>query len=79
VIEIWSYRFKNLEIEMIRANITRKNMAQKLGVSYNTMSNKINNLKPFTREEMFKIKEILKSKLSLDLLFKLEEVEDKNK
>jgi plasmid maintenance system antidote protein VapI len=79
VIEIWSYRFKNLEIEMIRANITRKNMAQKLGVSYNTMSNKINNLKPFTREEMFKIKEILKSKLSLDLLFKLEEVEDKSK
>jgi len=64
---------------MIRANITRKNMAQKLGVSYNTMSNKINNLKPFTREEMFKIKEILKSKLSLDLLFKLEEVEDKSK
>lgn len=79
MIEIWSYRFKNLEIEMIRANITRKNMAQKLGVSYNTMSNKINNLKPFTREEMFKIKEILKSKLSLDLLFKLEEVEDKSK
>jgi Trp operon repressor len=74
-----SYKFKNLEIEMLRSDMTRRKLAKQIGVSYNTISNKINNLKPFTREEMFQIKEILKSKLSLDLLFKLEEVEDKSK
>jgi len=72
-----SYKFKNLEIEMLRSDMTRRKLAKQIGVSYNTISNKINNAKPFYREEMFKIKDCLKSQLTLDELFLLEEVEGK--
>lgn len=72
MIRIWKY--KNLEIEMLRENITRKELATQLNISYQSVNNKINHTKPFTCDEMFEVKKILKSNLILDDLFKLEEV-----
>jgi transcriptional regulator with XRE-family HTH domain len=66
-------KFKNLEIEMIRSGITRKDIAKALNITYTTISYKINNTKPFYRDEMFKIKELLKTNLSLDELFLIDE------
>lgn len=73
---IW--KFRNLEIEMLKAQVTRKMIAKELGISYQSVGNKINNIKPFYREEMFKIKALLKTDMTLDDLFLLEKIEVKN-
>lgn len=54
--------------------MTRKELAAQLRISYQSVNNKINHSKPFTCDEMFEVKKILKSNLILDDLFKLEEV-----
>ena len=63
--------FRNLEAEMVRKGVSKKEMAALIGVSYNTIRNKINGKQKFLYDEAFKIREHFFPKLSLEYLFDL--------
>lgn len=54
-----------LKALMTIRNIKRKDLAMKLGISYNTLTKKLNGQREFTINEIFKIKEIFE--LDVDL------------
>lgn len=62
--------FKKLEALLIETGITRTELAARIGITYNTLNQKINHKSPFTIDEAFKIKKVLNTKLSLDEIFK---------
>jgi DNA-binding XRE family transcriptional regulator len=61
--------FRNLEAEMVRKGVSKKEMAALIGVSYNTIRNKINGKQKFLYDEAFKIREHFFPELSLEYLF----------
>lgn len=66
-------KFKNLEAEMVRKDVSRAELAKELNISYRSLGLKINAVRNFKDDEMFAIKRILKTDLSLDDLFQKEE------
>jgi len=66
--------FSNLEAEMLKKQVTRQELADSLDITYQTFNNKITGKTSFKLEEMLLIKKILKSKSSLDTLFKVKEI-----
>lgn len=62
-----------LRAEMVKNGITVAQLASQIGVAEKTLRNKINGDTDFTLKEAQKIRIILKSKLTLDELFKTEE------
>lgn len=62
--------YKNLEIELLKADVSRRELAKELGITYGTMGTKMRGTADFTRTECFKIKEFLNSELTIDELFK---------
>lgn len=64
--------FRNLEAEMVRKGVSKKEMAALIGVSYNTIRNKINGKQKFLYDEAFKIREYFFPELSLEYLFETE-------
>jgi hypothetical protein len=66
--------YVNLECEMLKSRISRRDLANKLTVSYQTLTNKLNRTTQFTRDEMYSIKQILNTDVSLEELFELEEI-----
>jgi hypothetical protein len=59
---------------MLKSRISRRDLAKKLTVSYQTLTNKLNRTTQFTRDEMYSIKQILNTDVSLEELFELEEI-----
>ncbi len=59
----------NLLAEMARKNITANDIAEIIGKSTKSASNKLKGNYEFTRKEMFAIKKILFPKLTLEYLF----------
>lgn len=66
--EIIGDRIKKL---MSLRNIKRSYLAKKLGISYNTLTKKLNGQREFNLNEMWKIKEVLEldNKLCEDVFF----------
>lgn len=62
--------YKNLKIEMLKANISQKEIAAFLKVHENTIGNKISGNGNFSIEEVFKIKERYFPNHELEYLFK---------
>lgn len=62
-------------------NIGRKEMAEKIGISYNTLTKKLNGKREFTYSEILKIKEILKLNTGVyaSILFDIDFMLEKNK
>lgn len=65
--------YKNLEAEMARDGITRKDLADLLEVRYATIIDKLKGRFSFTLDEAFKIKNRYFSHLSFEYLFETEE------
>lgn len=67
--------FNNLRKEMMEAEIDKKELADKIGISYNTFRNKIRGRNDWKISEMLDIQKILgemtKNQKSIDYLFKL--------
>jgi plasmid maintenance system antidote protein VapI len=61
--------FPNLRAEMARKNIKCITLAETLGISYDSVINKINGKTEFTRVEIFKIRDTFFPDLSLEYLF----------
>lgn len=58
-----------LKAEMVRADITIKQLAMKIGITERSLRNKINGVTEFTLSESIKIKNILSIEMSLEELF----------
>lgn len=61
--------YKNLEAELARRGLTRRELAQKLGITLGTMSLKLNGKANLTLPEAKKIKNCLECDKSIDYLF----------
>jgi len=61
--------YPNLRAEMARKNIKATVVAEVLGISYDTMSNKMTGKSDFTRAEIFKIRDEFFPNLTLEYLF----------
>lgn len=61
--------FPNLEAEMARMGIQKKDVAEKLGVRAATISDKMNGKFPFTLDEVVTIKKSFFPNLTLEYLF----------
>lgn len=65
---------RNLEAEMVREGISRKDVAELLGVSDRTIYSRINGKSEWTYGECIMIKENLFPDLTLDYLFPYEQM-----
>lgn len=61
--------YKRIEAELILLGISKKVLANKLGLGYNTLLAKLRGERDFTLKEAWLIKQILKSKESIEDLF----------
>ncbi len=61
--------FRNIELIIFRKNLSKKEIAQKLGMTYNTFLLKLNGKASFTLDEAMKLKDVLGSTLSIEELF----------
>lgn len=66
--------YKNLEIELIRNNVTRNDIAKKLNLNYCTLTPKLNNPERLKFHEAVKIKNEFFSDLNVDYLFEIQEI-----
>lgn len=65
--------YNNLEAEMARNKITRKDLAVVLGVRYATIIDKLKGRSTFTLNEAFKIRDTYFPGLTIEYLFHKEE------
>ena len=65
--------YRNLEAEMVRESITRKDLAKTLDVRYATIIDKLKGRYSFTLDEAFKIRNRYFPHLSFEYLFETEE------
>ncbi|MFG6368474.1 MAG: hypothetical protein K1W16_08610 [Lachnospiraceae bacterium] len=66
---------KNLEAEMTRASISRKNIADLIGCSYRTIHSRFNGEQSWTYEECVTIRDELFPQMTLEYLFPYEKRE----
>ena len=64
--------FSNLHAEMARKKMTIKSLAEKTGITYESLKNKMSGTTEFKRSEMISIKKEF-PKCSLDYLFESDE------
>ena len=65
--------YGNLQAEMARKNISRREIARQLGITATTLSLKLNGKSNLTLDECVRIKKIIGTDESLDYLFQTEE------
>lgn len=61
--------FENIEMIIFKKRLSKKEIAESLGMTYNTFLLKLNGKATFTLDEAMKLKEILNSSLSIEELF----------
>lgn len=62
-------RYINLEAEMVRKGLSKKDIAETLGIKIATVYNKLSGKHPFTLDEAFKIKSKHFPEFTLEYLF----------
>lgn len=60
---------RDIEAELVRQGITKKQLAQAIGIGYNTLLMKLRGDTAFTLDEAFAIKRHIKSEQSIEELF----------
>lgn len=69
--------YPQIDIELAKARMNRKKLAEKSGISYNTLLLKLAGKSIITLDESFAIKKALKSTLSIESLFRKEKADKK--
>ena len=67
--------YKNLQAEMGRKNINRKQLSEMTGIKYSTISDKLNGRTKFDFDEALKIKNVVFPQFTLEYLFHKDERE----
>lgn len=65
--------FSNLNAEMARKKMTIKTLAERTGMNYDSLKNKMSGATEFKRSEMLLIKNAFDSDFTLDYLFATEQ------
>lgn len=63
--------YKQVEVALLISNISKKELAKKLGISYNTLLLKLRGVSKFTLDEAFMVKGLLGLEESIDELFSI--------
>ncbi len=66
--------YKQIEAGLILSGISKKELAQKLGIAYNTLLIKLKGESPFTLDEAFKIRDCLNKSMPIDEMFKRSQI-----
>lgn len=74
-----SVLFPNLKAEMARQGLSGKKVAKGIGVSDKTFSNKMLGISEFTRDEMFKLRDMFFKGKTMEYLFERSEERPKSK
>ena len=61
--------YKNLELEIFSSGLSKKEIAEKLGITYPTFLLKLNGKNYFTLDEAKHLKDILKCDKPIEVLF----------
>lgn len=61
--------YKELDVELTRKGMTRKDLSEKTGIRYQTLNSKLRKEYPLTFDECLKIKAALQSDMPLEKLF----------
>ncbi|RKJ37886.1 XRE family transcriptional regulator [bacterium 1XD42-1] len=61
--------YRNLEAELVRAGLSKQELAKKIGCTPSTLSMKLNGKSPLSLAEASKIKQIVGVDISLEELF----------
>lgn len=61
--------FRNIETEIFMKQISKRDIADRLGITYNTLLLKLSGKATFTLDEAMLLKDILQSNLSIEELF----------
>lgn len=61
--------YPEIDIELVKSKMTRKDLSLKTGISYNSLLLKLTGKTIITLDESFAIKKALNSKLSIEKLF----------
>lgn len=67
--------YPNLNAEMARRNISQQELAELIGRTKSTMSLKLNGKTSLSLEEAFEIKNAVRTRLTLDVLFATDKLE----
>lgn len=62
--------YKRIEAQMVLFGISKKELAYKLGIGYNTLLAKMRGERDFTLKEAWEIKRLLKLQDPIEILFK---------
>ncbi|MCX0353344.1 helix-turn-helix domain-containing protein [Clostridium perfringens] len=68
--------YNNLEAELRRRKILRKDLAKKLNLTIGTISQKLNGKAPITLKEALAIKDFLNVDIPLEKLFDFEKIKN---
>lgn len=68
--------YKRLELCIFESGLTKMVIAEKSGMTYNTFLLKLKGKYKFTLDEAIKLKAILKTKMSIEELFCVEDVSE---
>lgn len=61
--------YKRVEAQIVLSGIGKKELAKKIGISYNTLNAKLSGKSSFTLDEALKIKEIVDAHDPVEILF----------
>lgn len=61
--------YKKIEAEIILLSLSKKEVANKLGIAYNTLLAKLRGESSFTLDEAFALKKVLNSNMDIEILF----------
>lgn len=61
--------FLQIDIERARDRLSIRQLAEKAGMKYDTLLNKLNGHSEFTRSEMLRIQKVFSQHISLEVLF----------
>ena len=61
--------FDNIEQLIFNKKLKKREIAEKMGITYNTLLLKLKGEYPFTLDEALKLKEILETDMEIEILF----------
>ena len=61
--------YRRVEAQMILSGFSKKTLAEKIGMRYNTLFLKMNGTSKFTLDEALKIREVINATESVEVLF----------
>lgn len=70
--------YPNIEMLFFKKKLKKREIAEAMGIGYNTLLYKLNGKYPITFDEAVKMKELLETELPIEILFSKNENDNKS-